>query len=74
MFLKKFNDKYEVCCRGNGCASAPPISLKARYVILKAYKKKEYVSLFYLLSLCGNIYTELLETQRSLALLWLACT
>ena len=38
--------KYEVvCCHGNICASAPPTSFKARYVILKAYKETEYVDL-----------------------------
>ena len=40
MFLIKFNEKYEVCCHGNICASTlPTSSFKARYVILKAYKK-----------------------------------
>ena len=39
MFLIKFNEKYEVCCHGNICASTLPISCKARYVSLKAYKK-----------------------------------
>ena len=39
MFLIKFNEKYEVCCHGNICASTLPTSFKARYVILKAYKK-----------------------------------
>ena len=53
VFLSKFNDKYEVCCHGNIYASAPPTSFKARYVILKAYKKTEYVWLCYLLNLCN---------------------
>ena len=45
MCLTKFNDKYEVCCHGNICASARPTFFKARYIILEAYKKKEYVDL-----------------------------
>ena len=38
MFLIKFNEKYEVCCHGNICASTLPTSFKARYVILKPVK------------------------------------
>ena len=41
MFLTKLNDKYEVCCHGNSFVSVPPSSFKARYVILKAYKKNK---------------------------------
>ena len=66
MFLTKFNDKYEVGCHGNRCASAPTTSFKARYVILKIYKKTEYVDLSYLLSLYNNIYIKLLGTQTFL--------
>ena len=39
MFLAKSNEKYEVCCHGNICASTLPTSCKARYVIFKAYEK-----------------------------------
>ena len=56
MFLTKFNDNYGICCHGNNCASAPPTSFKARYLILKAYKKMEYVDFYYLLSLSINIH------------------
>ena len=47
MFLTKFNDKYEVCCHGDICASALPTSFKARYVILNAYKKTGYVDMLF---------------------------
>ena len=66
IFLTKFNDKYEVCCHGSSCATAPPTSFKAWYIILKAYKKTEYVYLSYLLSLCNNIHIKILETQKIL--------
>ena len=51
MFLTKFNDKYEVCCHGNICASSSPTSFKA-----KTYKETEYVDMSYFLSLCNNIW------------------
>ena len=38
MFLTKFNEKHEVCCHGNICASTLPTSFKARYIILKSKK------------------------------------
>ena len=50
MFVTKVNDKYEVCCHGNICISAPPN--------LKAYRKTEYVALWYLLSLCNIIHLQ----------------
>ena len=63
MVLTKFNDKYEDCCHHNICASAPPTSFKARYIMLKACKKTEYmqVDMCYLLSLCNYIHIKLLE-------------
>ena len=74
IFLTKFNDKYEICCHGNICASALLTSLKARYVILKACNKTGYVHLCCSLSLCNNIHMKLLGTQNILWLLFLAYT
>ena len=42
-------------CHGNICASAPPTSFKARYIILKHYRKTEYVDLF---SLCWGLTSQ----------------
>ena len=69
MFLTKFNDKYEVCCHDNICASAPQTSfhIKAQYVILIAFKKTEDVDLCYLLNLCNKKHIKLLGTQKILA-------
>ena len=69
----KIKWRTEAYCHGNSCASAPPTFFKAWYVILKAYKETEYVDLCYFISLCDNIYTKLLGTQKKLGLLWLAC-
>ena len=56
MCLTKFSEKYEVCCDGNICASASTTSFKARCVILKAYKKTEYVDMSHLFSLRNNVH------------------
>ena len=66
MFLTKVNDKYEVYCHGNICISAPHTFVK-----FEAYRKTEYVALWYLLSLCNiidfqyNIYKTFGNTKIS---------
>ena len=57
MFLTKVDYNYEVCRRGNNCASAIPSSFKARYVILKALKKTGYVDRFVLFVKFVQYYT-----------------
>ena len=46
--------------------SAPTTFFKARYVILKAYKKTEYKDICNLLNLCNNIHIKISGTQKIL--------